>query len=247
MAEPTPLEKVLKDAGLDSAAVLKVAKAVEPVIAKATEEAACKAAADAEAAMQDKLDEEKKKKDEMDGSAPVQKEDGSWDFSRVPEAARATVQAIWKEKTESAAALAKVQKSLDEERDVRITKEFNDKAAGFKHLGVSSEDLGRVLKETSAKAPEAFKLLDPILKSLDEKIAKGGLFKEIGSAAGNGAGANARPGETNAEAQINAIAKSYVEKDAGKMTREAAISKAWAANPHLYNEHRAEVEARKRA
>lgn len=238
--DPTAVEKVLKENGLEAAAVTKVAKALEPVIKNASEEAAKKAKADAEKEFDAKFLEEQKKKKDPDDESPVAKEDGSYDYSKVP----TNMVSIWKEKHASDARAAKVEKQLAEERDARITKEFQAEAAGFKHLGAKTEDLATVLKEVSTKAPEAAKLLTPILKGLDEKIAKGGLFGEIGTSTPGGPAP--RAGETEAEAKVAQIAKSLVEKD-GKLTPQQAVAKAWEQNPELYNAHRAEVDARRRA
>lgn len=239
--DPTALEKVLKENGLEAAVVTKVAKALEPVFKTATEEAAMKAKADAEKDFSAKLEAEKKKTPADD--QPVSKEDGTYDYSKVP----AGMVTIWKEKHASDARAAKVEKQLADERDVRITKEFALEAAGYKHLGVKTEDLATVLKEVAVKAPEAAKLLTPIFKGLDEKIAKGGLFTEHGTSTSGGSGAmpNMPAGSTEAEAKIETIAKGLVEKD-GKLTKEQAIAKAWSDNRELYNQHLSETDARKK-
>lgn len=241
------LEKVLKEAGVTDAAVIaKCVTGLVPVLKAesdtAAKEAAVKAKADAEAEMQAKLDEQKKK-DNPFADGPVQKEDGSWDFAKVP----AGSVSIWKEKIASDLRVAKVEKELADERNLRVTKEFHDKAGQFKHLGVKTEDLGLVMKSLSEKAPEAFKVFEPILKAMDEKIAKSGFFAESGTSTPGGAPA-ARPGQTEAEAAIETIAKGIVEKDGtGKLTREQAVAKAWQQNPKLYDQHRVETDRRKKS
>lgn len=267
MADPTPtaLEKALKDAGLEGKIEGKVAKALEPVLKEVSDKGkqALQAALKILMSVKDELPPELMKAlmaeagmgnapappapapVEQSADTPIMKEDGTWDYSRV---APGNV-GIWKEKIASDAKLAKVEKQLADERDVRVTKEFNEKAAGYKNLGVKSEELGQVMKDLSEKAPKTFALFEPILKGLDEKIAKGALFGEVGTTGGGGAGsgAEARPGQTEAEAKIEMIAKGMVEKSTdGKLTREQAITKAWQQNPALYSNHRSEVEARKR-
>lgn len=236
------LEKVLKDAGLDAATIEKLGKGLTPVLKEATE----KAAADAKAEAEKKAKEEAEAKAKESGVAkqvPVQKADGTWDFSGIPEAARPSVEAVWKEKIDNDAKIAKMSKDLAGERDARVTKEFNEKAATFKHVG--GEKLGSVLKEVSEKAGEAvFKDLETILKAADEKLAKGNLFTEIGTT-GTGGSAVAKAGQTEAEAKIEVIAKGMVEKD-GSMSFVAAKAKAWQANPELYTAHRAETDAQKK-
>lgn len=267
MAEPTAFEKALKDAGLDAALTDKVLKSLEPMMKGLSDKGknAVQAALKILTAVKDEVPEDLIRQlmavagmgnptpppapavpaAPVAMGAPIMKEDGSYDFSGVPEAVRPVVEAVYKEKATTDRQLAKVQKELDDARDARVTKEFQEKAAGFKHLGVKTEDLASVMKEINTKAPEAFGKLEPILKALDEKVAKSGLLGEVGSNAG-GQSVTPVAGQTEAEAKIEAIAKGYVEKD-GKLTKSAAIAKAWNDNPALYAQHRTESDARKRA
>lgn len=180
-----------------------------------------------------------------DGAMPMMKEDGSLNLDGVPEAARAPLQALWKEKAASDARVAKAEADVKVERDLRITKEFCDKAAVLKHVGMKPDELGPVLKEISEKAPAAFKKLEPLLKSLDERVAKGALFGEIGTTASPTHGAGGAG--TEAESAIEKIAKSIVAKDEKGLTHSQSIAKAWSDNPALYTQHREEVAARRRA
>lgn len=261
------LLKAVKDAGLSGKLAPKVTRALEQVQKETTErgQEALRAALEILMSVKEELpaellralmaeaglgnpepvEQEDPKEEE---EAPIQKEDGSWDFSKVPAAAVR----VWKEKIASDARLAKIEKQLADERDVRITKEFIEKAAEFKHLGVKTEDLGLVLKELSEKAPGAAALMEPILKSLDQKIAAGGIYSEIGTSRSGSTGAPVARNDsfnapTEAEGKINQIAKGLVEKDGtGKVTQLQAIAKAWRDNPTLYREHRNEIDARKR-
>lgn len=207
------------------------------------------AAAAAAAAAADGKEKEKK---EADGyGMPAMKEDGSLDLDGVPEKVRPVLQALWKEKQEKDVSLAKVQKQLDTERDQRVTKEFCDRAAVLKHVGMKSDELGPVLKEISEKAPAAFKKLEPLLKSLDEKVRKSALFTEIGSSAskdasGGSGGGDDNSGQTEAEVVIANIAKSKVAKD-DTLTQSQAVAKAWGENPALYTQHVQEKKQRLRA
>lgn len=168
---------------------------------------------------------------------PTKKEDGSWDYSSVPEAVRPMVQALWKDNQDKEDRIAKAEAEVLKERDARLTKEFKEEASVYKNLGVSADDLGKVLKDLSEKAPEAAKLVRPMLKGIDERLSKSGLTTEVG-ATGGGAPV-AVPGQTEAEGKIEQIAKGMVEKD-GKMNLGQARAAAWQKNPELYTQHEAE-------
>lgn len=147
--------------------------------------------------------------------------------TRDIEIKKAVDAAIEKEQIEK----AEIKKKLDEERDVRITKEFVEKAATMPSLGKAT-DVGPILKEISQKAPEAFAKLDPLLKALDERIKQGELFAEIGKS-------NTGPAAGSAEDKLNGIAKSYVEKGL-KGGFPEAFTKACKENEELYNQYTAE-------
>ena len=147
--------------------------------------------------------------------------------NRDIEIKKAVDAAIEKEQIEK----AEIKKKLDEERDVRITKEFIEKAATMPSLG-SASDVGPILKEISQKAPEAFGKLDPILKALDERVKQGELFAEIGKS-------NTGPLAGSAEEKLTGIAKSYVEKGL-KGGYPEAFTKACQDNEDLYNQYVAE-------
>lgn len=237
------LEKVLKDAGLDAATIEKVGKGLVPVFKEATEKAAADAKAEAEAKAKEEA-EKKDKESAVSKQVPVQKADGTWDFSHIPEAARPSVEAVWKEKIAKDAELADIRKSLKEERDARVNKEFVEKAGAYKHLGIAADKLGPVLKSLSESAPEAFKELETVLKGADERLGKGGLFTEVGSNSPGGTSV-AKGDQTEAEAKAEAIAKGLVEKD-GTMSLLQAKQKVWKMHPELYSQHRQEMDARRK-
>jgi DNA-binding protein len=126
----------------------------------------------------------------------------------------------------------KLQKALDAEKDLRITKEFISKAAEYKNLGTKSDDFGKVLKEIAQKiTPETYSELEKVLAGADEKIGKNDLFlKEIGSG-----------GETVLETidKVNKMVEE-IRKSDSKITKEQAEAKVWMEHPELYREYEAE-------
>lgn len=179
-------------------------------------------------------DDDKKKK--YGYPAPVKKEDGSWDFSGVPEEVRPMVEALWKEHLEEVKKREELERVLKEERDKQARKEFIQKAATeFASLPTKPEEFGLVLKGLAEKAPEEYAKLEGVLKAADEAIRKSALFSEIGCSGGFGGG--------TAMTKIEAAANSLVQKDAN-MTREQAIAKALEVHPELYTEYLQETQRR---
>lgn len=134
----------------------------------------------------------KEEHDMSEGTVPVRKEDGSLDLSSLAPDARE----FWeeevrkadelKERVEKAEAMAR--KAEDELR----TKEYILKAEGLSHVA-PAQDLAPILKEAAEKMDaESFEKLGEILAAAEEKVSKGGLFTEFGSAArGEGSGGDA--------------------------------------------------------
>lgn len=152
-------------------------------------------------------------------AVPIQKEDGSWDLSGVPDAARPAWEAVFKAQAETATKLEKAQTELAETREALRTKEIIAKAdTQFKAVG-ARDDIVTVLKEAGDKlSAEGYESLVSLLSAANERIETGDLFKEAGYTGGaTGEG-------TDAWAKIEKAAEALVEKS------DTAISKAQAVD-----------------
>jgi len=108
-----------------------------------------------------KNEEEEDKKKKYGYPAPAKKEDGSYDFSSIPEEVRPAVEALWKEHQEAVKKAEELEKVLKEERDKQLRKEFIQKAADeFANLPTKPEEFGLVLKGLAEKAPEEYAKLE---------------------------------------------------------------------------------------
>jgi len=184
----------------------------------------------------DKKDEEEDKKKKYGYPAPTKKEDGSYDFSGIPEEVRPAVEVLWEEQQEAVKKAEELEKVLKEERDKQLRKEFVQKAAtDFGNLPTKPEEFGLVLKGLAEKAPEEYAKLEGVLKAANEAIQKGALYAEIGRSGGFSGG--------YAMSKIEAAANSLVQKDAS-MTKEQAITKALEMHPELYTEYLQETQRR---
>lgn len=166
----------------------------------------------------------------------ITKEDGSLDLEKIPENLRPAIEAIWKEKADEKAALAKITKELEEKKEDASKKEFIAKAAEFKSLPVKAEEFGLILKDLHAKAPESVKKLEEILKSADTLIAKSGTFTETGTS-------TAGQGGADAWSKIETGGKVLMQKNE-KLTSAQAVDEFLRTEEGkaLYREHKTESD-----
>jgi hypothetical protein len=139
------------------------------------------------------------------------------------------VTTIQKQLDEVSKANVQLVKALEVERDIRITKDFVEKAKTYNALpGVEVEAFGKMLKDLSQKAPEQYAELVKTLDASNEMISKNNaLMTEFG---GN------EPPESDALNKLNAIT-AEIQKADPKMTYHVAFGKAMSANPKLYDEY----------
>jgi hypothetical protein len=170
-----------------------------------------------------KSDDEKEETVEF--RTPVQKEDGTWDYTDVPEESHSFFKMMI-EKAEQAEA---VQKSLDETKielrkaqDTISEKEFVAKADEFDKLAPASK-LGLVLKNAAESMDaEQYENLVTVLKAAQARVDTGDLFKELGARALEDA--DSIVAKSDPYSQIEALADQMVEKS-GDLTREQAIER----------------------
>lgn len=163
-------------------------------------------------------------------AVPIQKEDGSWDFSGVSDEHRPFYTAMIQKQDETASELAKTKEQLAKADDTLLTRSMLEKAARYNHVA-ATDDLAPILKEAAQKLDaESFEKLETLLAAAEERVTKGGLFQEMGRA-----GLGESEGKQDAESLIVAKANEMVEKGTD-LTFEAAYDKALRASPELYNQ-----------
>lgn len=163
---------------------------------------------------------------------PIKKADGSYDLSGVTKEQRAIVEALWKQ-AERADQLAK---ELREEKELRIRKEFEERAKQFDNLPISAEELGRILQAFHEKAKEEYDKIERLLRAVNEALGQSEILKELGSSYNGTSG--------GAWTKIEKLAQGLIQKDAN-LTKEKAISIVLEANPQLYAEYLAEQQRKK--
>lgn len=155
------------------------------------------------------------------------------DLSAFPKSQRSQLEMIFKAHQELVQKNEELEAELEKERDHRVSKEFAERARGFKHLGVDSNKLATVLKGLASKDADAYKEIEGILKSADKQIGAGGLFGEIGSRQ-SGTG-----DPSNASARLDALVEQVVQKSDGAQTKEQAYDAVLrtAEGKRLYKEY----------
>lgn len=167
-------------------------------------------------------------------AVPVQKEDGSWDFTDVPDDSAAFFRAMIQKQDEQATELAAAKEAVAKADDTLLSRQMIEKASRLNHVA-APDDLAPILKEASLKLDsESFEKLTTVLEAAQERISKGGLFTEMGSRS-----FGPDTSKTDADSQLIAKAQELVEKG-GDITFEAAYSKAMEQNPDLYNQYMSE-------
>ena len=108
-----------------------------------------------------------------------------------------------------------LQKQLTDERDLRVTKEFEERVSVFKSIGADKSKLAKALKDISEKSPEAFAEIEAVLKASDAQLSQGGIFKTLGTS---------QSGAASDESKLEAMINSVVEKSDGTRTKEQIAS-----------------------
>ncbi len=129
---------------------------------------------------------------------------------------------------------AEAEEVAKRERDRRVTREFVEKARGYRGLPVEPDEFGPLLKAVSEKAPEEYEKLEEVLRAADEAIASGRLFDEVGRSGPSRGG--------DAYAKLEAAAAELRKADP-ELTKEQAIVKAAEQHPELAEAYRKELRA----
>ena len=206
------------------------------------------------------MDELRKELDDLKGGESIDKEDGEHDEeegifkefikkdgslnqSTIPEAIRPMINALWGKNRKSEESLAKIAKQLEDEREVRVLKEYDDKASGYKNIEV--EGLGVIMKEFAEKSPTHYEKFVAILKVADEGFSKpGGAFGEAGSSRGGSDDGMSRDQYYD---KIQARAVSISKEDTSNLTsadKSVLTAKFISSTPEgrqMYSEYKSRV------
>lgn len=171
----------------------------------------------------------------VDFRVPVKKEDGTWDYSGVPDEAREFFETMVEKSDRAEKELADAHEKLEKAAEDRRHSEAVQKAASFSHVA-APDDLAPILKEASEKLdPETVTKLEEILGTVEARVEKGDLFTELGSRSIEDAKA-----DTSAYAEAVKKADEMVEKSDKPLTQDMALAKVWESHPELYAQYLSE-------
>ena len=113
--------------------------------------------------------------------------------------------------------------------EIEALRKYREIAKKYEIIGKKAEELGPVLKTLKAAGGTAY---DDMISTLDSMVAmadNSGIFSEIGK---SGRGSHVSVAKGKSEAQVESIAKGYMEKDPD-LNYADALAKAWESNPEL--------------
>lgn len=171
---------------------------------------------DDELAKLKKENAELRKKGNVKKEEPPKKEDDP--MKDLPEAVKKRFEAVEKANKDEIEKREKVEKALEVEKNARVTKEFQEKAAVYKHLATTPEKLGAILKNASeTMSEESFEAFEGVLKTSNENLRLNTALKVVG-AGGQGDGGDAWK-------KIEKMAEKLVLKGDTELTKEQAIER----------------------
>lgn len=199
---------------------------LQETLAKAEKERdeALKKAQDAEEA----LAKSRKKKTNDDPEAePMNK-------AELPAPVREALEKAEKEAEQLRKEAKEAQEIAKAERDQRVTRDFIAKAEEYKALSVAPAEFGPLLKAANEKLSESeYAELERVLKSADEQIARGDLFKEAGRG-----GVPRRSGEDGYQ---KALSKAQELRKADASLSEVAAMEKAMADPEIREAYEREM------
>lgn len=168
-------------------------------------------------------------------AVPVQKEDGTWDLSGVPDEAKPVWTSVFKSNEELGEQLKDARERISKQEDELRTREYIAKAETQFEVLAPATDLGPILKAAaSGMDEETYNKLEDILKAAAERVRSGDLFQEKGKAAlSDGSG-------TDAYSEAVRKANEMVEKS-DSLTQDEAMARVFELHPELYTNYLVET------
>ncbi len=117
---------------------------------------------------------------------------------------------------------------LQKEKDLRLQKDFEEKAKGFGYVGDKAVEIAKTLKEANDVMSKAgYEAIESQLEKAGKTLSNANLIKELG-----GGGTDS----STAEVKINKKVEDLMKSDE-KLTKEQAEVKVYDRYPALYNDY----------
>lgn len=112
--------------------------------------------------------------------------------------------------------------------ETRLIEQYTSVAKSFNALPIKAEEFGPVLKSFAQADKDSYAKLEAMLKSFNEAVSKGALFKELGTSSSNSA---------DPYAKMEAKAQELVQKSSTPLSKEQAMVQIMRTEPELYNDY----------
>lgn len=130
------------------------------------------------------------------------------------------------------AEVAELRKALDTERNLRLDREYLEKARSYSAIPMPAEKIGGLLRAVAEKAKDQAPVLEQVLKACDTLAREGGaITKSLGVANGSGGGGSVA-------VEVDEAAAALLKADP-KLSKAEAVAKAW--TPERIKRHREET------
>lgn len=157
--------------------------------------------------------------------APTKKDEGTptpeptskgMDLNKMDPAVRQQVEAIFKSNKEAIEKAEKLEKALNDERELRVVKEWTEKAeTQFSHIPAKASELAVIMKSLHTVDGELAKKVEELLSTVNETVKKSELLVSKGRAH--------MPSFGGAWDEIVTKAKDIMAKSSEKVTQAKAI------------------------
>ena len=150
---------------------------------------------------------------------------------------KAQIELLIKAKDESEVKIQKALADAAHERDLRLQREYLEKAQSFKGLPGKAEDLAAILKNLGEADPELYKKVEALLANTSMALEKSALMEEYGKRGGPEIAASATD-------EVMRLVNDLVSKGEGKLSFADALIQVEKLAPEKYLRYTQEVRSR---
>ena len=158
------------------------------------------------------MNDEEEEDEEEEGQMKKSKVAKSVDLSAFPKGQRGQLEAIFKSNQELIRKNEALEEQLKAREEREKDREIIAKAESFRFVGLATEDIADSLRDAAKVGPKSFERICKQFEALNEQGRTADLFSVKGTAATHAVG--------NAEAKLEALVDSVVQKSGGAKSRE---------------------------
>jgi len=150
---------------------------------------------------------------------------------------QAQIDMLIKSKEKLETEIQKAQADAAHERDLRLQREYLEKAQSFKNVPGKPEELAAILKRLAEKDPELYGKVEGLLAGVNTSLEKSALLQEFGTS-------QVRETAGTAAEEVMRLASELVQKSGGKLDFPQAVAQVEKTAPDLYLRYTQEARHR---